>query len=166
MFLFRKRNVIFETPPQRKKASLSTTVQRTVLGGHYSPGDDAVTPLEGIDIVSPEIALFGRRLMTEVEERSKQHFQSGWSVSSVCVVLFFWLFLCLLRGFGIYVVVSSVDYTSGPCFSGLRVVGFNDLFEKVESRLDRTKSKKYSSRNLLHRRMLSRHAVFGDFVTG
>ena len=35
----------------------------------------------------------------------------------------------------------------------------------MESRLERPK-KKYSSRNLLHRRMLSLYPVFGDFVTG
>ena len=37
--------------------------------------------------------------------------------------------------------------------------------DKVESRLERPK-KKYSSRNLLHRKMLSLKPVFGDFVTG
>ena len=47
-----------------------------------------------------------------------------------------------------------------PC-----IVGFNELVDEVESRLERPK-KKYSSRNLLHRRMLSLNPVFGDFVTG
>ena len=47
----------------------------------------------------------------------------------------------------------------------LRVVGFNDLVEKVGSQLERPK-KKYSSRNQLHRRMLSFNPLFKDFVTG
>ena len=51
------------------------------------------------------------------------------------------------------------------CF--LVVVGFSALADTVETRLGpATKEKKYSSRNLLHRRMLSLNPVYGDFVTG
>ena len=47
----------------------------------------------------------------------------------------------------------------------LFIVGFSELVDKVESRLERPE-KKYSSRKLLHRRMLCLNPVFGDFVTG
>ena len=46
------------------------------------------------------------------------------------------------------------------------VVELQDLSEKVERRLAKRPGKKYSSRNELHRRMLSRHPAFADFVTG
>ena len=46
-------------------------------------------------------------------------------------------------------------------------VGFGALADSVETRLrPATKEKKYSSRNLLHRRMLSLNPVYGDFVSG
>ena len=46
-------------------------------------------------------------------------------------------------------------------------VGFSALADSVETRLGPApKEKKYSSRNLLERRMLSLNPVYGDFVTG
>ena len=46
-------------------------------------------------------------------------------------------------------------------------VGLDEFAEKVGSRLNvRGKGKKYSSRNVLHRRMLSLHPAFSDFVSG
>ena len=86
---------------------MSTTAQR-VLGDYCSQDDDIVTPLEGMDITSPETAQFGQHLMTEVEERTKHHFQSGWSILLLLIALCFllslswlcstlclsWVFLC------------------------------------------------------------------------
>ena len=45
------------------------------------------------------------------------------------------------------------------------VAEFQELSEKVEMRLAKRPVRKYSSRNELHRRMLSRHPAFGNFVT-
>ena len=46
------------------------------------------------------------------------------------------------------------------------IIGFSELVEKVESHFERPKTKKYSSRKLLHRRMLALNPLFADFVTG
>ena len=49
----------------------------------------------------------------------------------------------------------------------MRILGLDDFAEKVGDRLSkRPKVKKYSSRNYLHRRMLSLHPAFSDFVSG
>ena len=46
------------------------------------------------------------------------------------------------------------------------VVGFSALADSVETRLGPATKEKYSSRNLLHRRMLALNPVYGNFVTG
>ena len=46
------------------------------------------------------------------------------------------------------------------------IIGISELVEKVESHLERPKTKKYRSRKFLHRRMLALNPLFADFVTG
>ena len=46
------------------------------------------------------------------------------------------------------------------------VIGFSDLAGKVEGRLGKRKTPKYSSRNVLHKRMLGLHPAFASFVAG
>ena len=62
---------------------------------------------------------------------------------------------------------SDVCFGCYICLIGfVRVIGFSELVEKVESHFERPKAKKYSSRKLLHRRMLALNPLFADFVTG
>ena len=48
----------------------------------------------------------------------------------------------------------------------VRVVGFRELSETVGSQLGNKITKKYSSRKLLHRRMLDLHPAYKSFVSG
>ena len=74
--------------------------------------------------------------------------------SSITFVVWLGLFL-------VYLVV---------CISFIRFcILFAELQElsgKVDNRLAKRSVKTYGNRNVLHRRMLSRHAAFPDFVTG
>ena len=46
------------------------------------------------------------------------------------------------------------------------VIGFSELARKVDDRLGKRRTRKYSSRNVFHKRMLGLHPEFPSFVAG
>ena len=69
----------------------------------------------------------------------------------------------LLSAGVVHVFVGTINIRCHLLF----VEGFKELSEKVKERLNsRERTRKYSKRNHLSRRMLSENPLFGDFVTG
>ena len=85
------------------------------------------------------------------------------------MVSIFWFSVerCVFGGYAVAgsCVVRSLGFICAPIF----VFCFTELQEfsgRVEKKLTKKVVKTYGSRNILHRRMLSRHPAFPDFVTG
>ena len=77
VFPFRGSAVRFETPPQLQRKKVSSVWARASSECEGARGNDTVPPMIEVGIVSPEIAQFGRHLVSEVEERALVQLQSG-----------------------------------------------------------------------------------------
>ena len=77
VFPFRESAVRFETPPQLQRKEVSSVWAQAASECEGARGDDAVPPMIEVGIVSPEIAQFGRHLVSEVEGRALVQLQSG-----------------------------------------------------------------------------------------
>ena len=77
VFPFRGSAVRFETPPQLQRKEVSSVWAQAASECEGARGDDAVPPMIEVRIVSPEIAQFGRHLVSEVEGRALVQLQSG-----------------------------------------------------------------------------------------
>ena len=78
-FSFRKRKVKFGTPPLAGQgAQTSTPSLRDLIQGGWSSCEDVLLTISGnLLSVSPEVAEFGRQLITEMRERTLRSTESG-----------------------------------------------------------------------------------------
>ena len=78
-FPFRKRKVKFGTPPLAGEcAQTSTPSVRNLIQGWWSSCEDVPLAFSGNPLsVSPEVAEFGRQLMTEMGERAMRSIENG-----------------------------------------------------------------------------------------
>ena len=78
-FSFRKRKVKFGTPPLAGQgAQTSTPSLRNLIQGGWSSREDVPLAFSGNPLsVSPEVAEFGRQLMTKMGERTMRSIESG-----------------------------------------------------------------------------------------
>ena len=125
----------------------------------------------GLLTMSPE---WSRHIVEEVDTRTTQTIQSGklsflagfffdfsFGLFSLSFFFFSFLFcfsslLCIFDG---PLSCRSVSVTGV-------VLGISKLVEKVDDRLGKKRTRKYSSRNDLHKRMLGLHPAFPSFVAG
>ena len=159
--------VKFKTPPKKQKV-ISPEQPSCFDYGVTAGFDSEVT---GLLTMSPDYLLeWSRHIVEEVDTRTTQTIQSGklsflagflwlsfWSVESFFLFLF-----CFSSLLCIFVGPLSCRFVS---VTGV-VLGISKLVEKVDDRLGKKRTRKYSSRNDLHKRMLGLHPAFTSFVAG